>query len=58
MDRVETQVAIAFGASVQPFTSTTPSVSSMVISSAGLCAACCTSSQNPCKAIPPQNFYI
>lgn len=36
MERVEIQVAIAFGASVQPFTRITPSVRSTVISKAGL----------------------
>ena len=36
MERVETQVAIAFGASVQPFTNTTPKVRITVISKAGL----------------------
>ena len=36
IDRVEMQVAIAFGASVHPFTRITPSVSSTVMSSAGL----------------------
>jgi hypothetical protein len=35
MERVEIHVAIAFGASVQPFTITTPSVSRTVIISAG-----------------------
>jgi hypothetical protein len=35
IDLVETQVAIAFGASVQPFTRTTPSVRITVISNAG-----------------------
>ena len=35
MQRVVMQVAIAFGASVQPFTKITPSVSTDVISSAG-----------------------
>ena len=36
MARVETQVAIAFGASVQPFTRITPSVSATVTASRGL----------------------
>ena len=40
--RVETQVAIAFGASVQPFTSTTASVKSTVMHSAGFVNNCVT----------------
>ena len=36
MERVETQVAIAFGASVQPLTRMTPSVSTTVMASIGL----------------------
>lgn len=36
MDRVEMQVAIAFGASVQPLTRITPNVSATVTISAGL----------------------
>ena len=38
--RVETQVAMALGASVQPFTRMTPKVSSTVISNAGFCSIC------------------
>ena len=36
--RVETQVAIAFGASVQPLTSVTASVSKVETSSMGFCS--------------------
>ena len=36
MQRVVTQVAMALGASVQPFTKMTPSVSSVVSASGGL----------------------
>jgi hypothetical protein len=36
IDRVETQVAIAFGASVHPFTKITPSTRIVVINKAGL----------------------
>ena len=36
MERVETQVAMAFGASVQPLTRMTPSVSATVMASIGL----------------------
>ena len=36
MERVETQVAMAFGASVQPLTRMTPSVSTTVMASIGL----------------------
>ena len=36
MARVETQVAMALGASVQPFTRITPSVSTVVTANAGL----------------------
>ena len=36
MARVDTQVAIALGASVQPFTRMTPKVKAKVMSSAGL----------------------
>ena len=34
---VETHVAIAFGASVHPFTNTTPSVNTVITNKAGLC---------------------
>ena len=40
MDLVDTQVAMAFGASVQPLTITTPSVSSTVMASVGLEISC------------------
>jgi hypothetical protein len=36
IDLVDTQVAIAFGASVQPFTNITPRTRTIVINSAGL----------------------
>ena len=41
IQRVEMHVAIALGASVQPLTNMTPTVSSVVISSAGSEAICC-----------------
>ena len=40
MARVTTQVAMAFGASVQPFTKITPSVNTEVTHSAGVCESC------------------
>ena len=42
--RVETQVAMALGASVQPFTSTTPSVSATVTARTGFAASCARNS--------------
>ena len=40
MQRVVTQVAMALGASVQPLTKITPSVSNVVTSNAGLVRTC------------------
>ncbi|MGI6765515.1 MAG: hypothetical protein ACOX4S_09575 [Anaerovoracaceae bacterium] len=40
IERVDTQVAIAFGASVQPFTKMTPSVNKVMINNAGLDIVC------------------
>jgi len=40
-ERVEMQVAIALGASVQPLTNTTPNVKTVVIIKAGLDMSCC-----------------
>ena len=40
MERVDTQVAMALGASVQPFTMITPSVSATVTASMGLLNTC------------------
>ena len=42
--RVETQVAMALGASVQPFTSTTPSFSATVTARTGFAASCARNS--------------
>ena len=44
MARVETAVAMALGASVQPFTSTTPSVSATVTARTGFAASCARNS--------------
>ena len=41
MERVETQVAMALGASVQPLTRMTPRVSRTVMSRGGLVTSCC-----------------
>jgi hypothetical protein len=38
---VETQVAMALGASVQPFTKITPKVSTTIVKNAGLDINCC-----------------
>ncbi len=46
MERVDIQVAIAFGASVQPLTKTTPKVRRTVIKSAGLEIKPCKNSVN------------
>ena len=46
MHRVVTQVAIAFGASVQPFTKMTPKVSNTVIAKSGFEKTCCTNRAN------------
>ena len=40
MDRVETQVAMAFGASVHPLTKITPKVKTTVIDSEGIVVSC------------------
>jgi hypothetical protein len=40
IERVDTHVAMAFGASVQPFTKITPSVNRVMINSAGLDIVC------------------
>ena len=45
-DLVDTQVAIAFGASVQPFTNITPSVNSVIINNAGFANTCPINSVN------------
>ena len=47
MARVETQVAMALGASVQPLTRITPRVRTTVTASAGLCASWLKNSENP-----------
>jgi len=46
IERVETHVAIALGASVQPFTKITPSVSNVVINNMGLVVICVKKSEN------------
>ena len=46
IDRVETQVAMAFGASVHPFTKITHSVSMTVIRRAGLARTWCQKNEN------------
>ena len=45
-ERVDTQVAMAFGASVQPFRKMTHSVRNTVIITAGLDVTCCQKNEN------------
>ena len=53
IQRVDTQVAIALGASVQPFTKITPNVNTTVMASIGLESICAIKSENDMVIWPP-----
>jgi hypothetical protein len=53
IDLVETQVAMAFGASVHPFTRITPSTSTTVINKAGFDVSCPKNSVKTIVIIAP-----
>jgi len=60
-DLVEMQVAIALGASVQPFTSMTDMVNRLVTKSAGIVNICCKNSTNETSILlflPPYRFSM
>jgi len=59
IERVETHVAIAFGASVHPLTKITPKVSKVVINKIGLEVTCVKKSEKDTTIISPiPNFVI
>ena len=58
MALVETQVAIAFGASVQPFTNITPSVSIEDTRSIGLLIIWFINSNNPIFSVPEIFYHL
>ena len=58
IERVETQVAMAFGASVQPLTRMTPNVSKEMMINAGLAASCCKYSVKVIVIVSSPNWYI
>jgi len=56
MDLVETQVAIALGASVQPFTRITPRIRAEVMNKAGFDNCCRNSAKEIVIFVPPKAY--